>query len=146
MHETLCDILQPIFDTDLEGKIQNHSGECDSFIFSNRTKDLINDLLKLQEEKRLFVSIKIENDRPFYCNTKTDVIGKFKVVITDTIYKDEFCDVRSKAYVLTKPHTHLNGGKREENKPEGKNKNVTKTMETDEIVKCLKWDPNKNNG
>ena len=63
MHETLCDILQPILDTDLEGKIQIHSGECDSFIFSNRTKDLINDLLKLQEEKRLFVSIKIENDR-----------------------------------------------------------------------------------
>ena len=86
------------------------------------------------------------HNRPFYCNTKTDVIGKFKVVITDTIYKDEFCAVRSKAYVLTKPHTHLNGGEREKNKPEGKNKSVTKTMETDEIVKCLKWDPNKNNG
>ena len=68
----------------------------------------------LQEETRLFDFFKIEKDHPFYCNTNTNIIVIFKVVTTDTSYKDKFCALRSEVYASMKPHTQLIGEEREE--------------------------------
>ena len=80
--ETSHDILQPIFG---QNNIQIHCLDYDSFFLSIKTKDLTNDLLKLQEKKDMFDSKKIDEDPPLYCNKNTEVIGKVKNETTDSI-------------------------------------------------------------
>ena len=71
--------------------------DSDSFVINIRN-DLVKQLIKLQEEKELLDFNEIAEDHPLYPNDKTDIIGKFKIEIPDTIYVDKLCALRSKAY------------------------------------------------
>ena len=70
-----------------------------------------------------------------YCNRNTDAIGILKIETPDTVYIDELCALRAKAYAYIKPDTQLSGREPEEKKKlDGFSGNVTKTKK---IVECV---------
>ena len=96
--------------------------DCDSFVLSNKTPDLVKDLIRLQEQKNLFEFGKIAKENATYSKKKTDVIGKFKNETPDTIYIDHFRALRSEAFAYTKPD------EKRKKKINGLIENVTKSI------------------
>ena len=64
----------------------------------------------MQAKKRLFDFIKIDKDHPLNCIKNTDVIGFFKIETPDTIYMEENCALRSKAYAYKKHNIGVKRG------------------------------------
>ena len=54
LYKTYYDTLQTVFDPNLKKNLQLHYIDCDSFVLSNKTDDLIKDLVKMQEENALY--------------------------------------------------------------------------------------------
>ena len=96
--------------------------DCDFFVLSNKTPDLVKDLIRLQEQKNLFEFDKIAKDNAIYSKKNTDVIDKFENETPDTIYIDQFRALRSEAFAYTKPH------EKRKKKINGLVKNVTKSI------------------
>ena len=71
MYQDNDDNLQPFFDPNLEGKLQLRIIDFDSSILSFKTKDLIKDLERLQEEKDMFDFHNFAEDCLLY-SRKTD--------------------------------------------------------------------------
>ena len=99
---------------------------CDSYIFSTTTNDLVKGLIKLQEERDLLHFNKIAKDYPIISDRNTDISGKFKIEILDTIYIDTFCALSSKTYAYNVPNA------KEQKKLKGKTKKDTKTKTFDD--------------
>ena len=94
MYETYFDKLQPYFGLE---NIQLHYMDCDSFVLSIETDNIINDLKNL---KNLFDFSNLDKDHELFSNENKKVIGKFKIETPENIWIDEFIALRSKCYAF----------------------------------------------
>ena len=72
MYATYYDILQQFFCQ----KKHLHYVDCDSFVLSIETNDLVKELITLQEAKNSFDFNKLDKNHPVHCNRNRNVIGK----------------------------------------------------------------------
>ena len=101
MYQDNDDNLQPFFDPNLEGKLQLRIIDFDSSILSFKTKDLIKDLERLQEEKDMFDFHNFAEDCLLY-SRKTDWISKIKIGTSDTTFMMKYRAWRSKLFAFIK--------------------------------------------
>ena len=94
MYETYYDILQPYFGQE---KIQLHYMDCDSFVLSIETENIINDLKNLED---LFDFSNLDKNHELFSNKNKKVVGKFKIETPKNIWIDEFVALRSKCYAF----------------------------------------------
>ena len=94
MYETYYDKLQPYF---REKKLQLHYMDCDSFVLSIETQNIINDLENLED---LFDFSNLNENHELFSNKNKKVVGKFKMETPETIWIDEFVASRSKCYAF----------------------------------------------
>ena len=92
IYETYYDKLQPYFGQE---NIQLHYMDCDSFVLSIETENIINDLKNLED---LFDFSNLDKNHELYKNKK--VVGKFKIETPENIWIDEFVVLRSKCYAF----------------------------------------------
>ena len=83
--------------------------DCDSLIVYFQRRELINLSLKLQEDKDMFDIKIIYQHQLLYCSRNTVVIGKFKTELSDTIFMNELCVMRSKTFAFIKADTKMGG-------------------------------------
>ena len=94
MYETYYDKLQPYFGQE---KIQCHYMDCDTFVLSIETENIINDLKNLQD---LFDFSNLDKNHELFNNKNKKVVGKFKLETPKNIWIDEFVALRSKCYAF----------------------------------------------
>ena len=91
MYETYYDKLQPYI-----GEISKlQYMDCDSFILSFETQNIIRDLKSLED---LFDFSNLNESNELFSNKIKKVVGKFKSETPENIWIDEFVYLRSKAY------------------------------------------------
>ena len=97
MNETYNDTLplQPYFGQE---NIQLHYMDCDSFILSIKSENIINDLKNLED---IFDFSNIDGNHELYSEKNKKVLGKFKIETPKNIFIDEFIALRSKMYALS---------------------------------------------
>ena len=123
MYETYYDILQPYFGQE---NIQLHYMDCDSFILSIETENIINDL---KNHEDLFDFSNLDKNHELFSN-KNKVVGKFKIETPEDIWIDEFVALRSKCYAFK-------CGDNSKNKLKGISKSQSKNIKFEEYKKCL---------
>ena len=94
MYETFYDKFQPRFG---QQNIQLHYMDTDSFVLSVNTKDIIKDLLKLED---IFDFSNLDENHELFSNKNKKVFGKFKIETPENIWIDEFVCLRSKMYAF----------------------------------------------
>ena len=94
MYETYYDKLQPYFGQE---NIQLHYMDCDSFVLSIETQNIINDLKNLEN---LFDFSNLNKNHELFSNKNKKVVVKFKIETPKNIWIDEFVALRSKCYAL----------------------------------------------
>ena len=92
MYETYYDTLQPYFGQE---NLQLHYIDTDGMILSMTTKDINNDLKKLED---IFDFSNLDENHELFSNKNKKIIGKFKIETPKNIWIDEFICLRSKAY------------------------------------------------
>ena len=123
MYETYYDILQPYFG---QQNIQLHYMDCDSFILSIETENIINDLKNLED---LFDFSNLDKNHELFSN-KSKVVGKFKIETPENIWIDEFVALRSKCYAFK-------CGDKSKNILKGISKSQSKNIKFEEYKKWL---------
>ena len=91
MCETNYDTLQPYFGQD---KLQLQYMDCDSFVLSIETQNIIFDFKNLEY---LFDFNNLNEDHEFFGNKNKKVIGKFKIETLKKILDRWICLFKSKA-------------------------------------------------
>ena len=124
MYETYYDKLQPYFG---EENIQLHYMDCDSFVLSIKTQNIINDLKNLED---LFDFSNLNKNHELFSNKNKKVVGKFKIETPENIWIDEFVALRSKCYAFK-------CGDDSKNKLKGISKSYSKNIKFYEYKKCL---------
>ena len=124
MYETYYDELQPYFKHD---KLKLHYMDCDSFVMSIETQNIINDLKNLEN---LFDFSNLNKNHELFCNKNKKVVGKFKMETPENIWIDEFVALSSKCYAFK-------CGNDSKNKLKGISKSYSKNIKFDEYKKCL---------
>ena len=124
MYETYYDKLQPYFG---EENIQLHYMDCDSFVMSIETQNIINDLKNLED---LFDFSNLNKNHELFSNKNKKVVGIFKIETPKNIWIDEFVALRSKCYAFK-------CGDESENKLKGISKSYSKSIKFDQYKKCL---------
>ena len=124
MYETYYDILQPYFGQE---KIQLHYMDCDSFVLSIETENIINDLKNLEN---LFDFSNLNKNHELFSNENKKVVGKFKIETPENIWIDEFVALRSKGYAFK-------CGNDNKNKLKGISKSYSKNIKFEEYYNCL---------
>ena len=94
MYETYYDKLLPYF---RQENIQLHYMDCDSFVLSIKTQNIINDLKNLEN---LFDFSNLDKNHELFSNKNKKVVGKFKIETPKNIWIDEFVALRSKCYAF----------------------------------------------
>ena len=94
MYETYYDKLQPYFGQEI---IQLHYMDCDSFVLSIETENIINDLKNLED---LFDFSGLDKNHELFSNKNKKVVGKFKIETPENIWIDDFVALRSKCYAF----------------------------------------------
>ena len=94
MYETYYDKLHQYFGQD---KLKLHYMNCDSFILSIETQNIINDLKNLEN---LFDFRNLNKNHELFSNKNKKVVGKFKIETPENIWIDEFVALRSKCYAF----------------------------------------------
>ena len=125
MYETYYDKLQPYFKQD---NLKLHYMDCDSFVLTIETQNIINDLKNLEDF--FDFSNFIENHELFSDKNKK-VVGKFKIETPEKIWIDEFVALRSKCFAFK-----CGGGVREI-KLKGISKSYSKNINFEEYYNCL---------
>ena len=123
MYETYYSKLQPYFGQE---NIQLHYMDCDSFVLSIETQNIINDLKNLEE---LFDFSNLDKNQEFFSNQNKKVVGKFKIETPENIWIDEFVALRSKCYAFK-------CGDNSKNKLKGISKSYSRNIKFDEYKKC----------
>ena len=90
MYETYYDTLQPYFGQE---NIQLHYMDCDSFILSIKSENIIKDLKNLED---IFDFSNIDENHELYSEKNKKVLGKFKIETPKNIFIGEFIALRSK--------------------------------------------------
>ena len=124
MYETYYDKLQPYFGQE---NIKLHYMDCDSFVLSIETENIINDLKNLEN---LFDFSNLNKNHELFSNKNKKKVGKFKIETPKNIWIDEFVALRSKCYAF-KCGNDCN------NKLKGISKSYSKNIKFDEYKKCL---------
>ena len=94
LYETYYDKLQPYFGQE---NIQLHYMDCDSFVLSIETENIINDLKNLED---LFDFGNLDKNHELFNKKSKKVVGKFKIETPENIWIDEFVGLRSKCYAF----------------------------------------------
>ena len=84
MYETYYDILQPYF---VQENIKLHYMDCDSFVLSIETQNIIDDLKNLED---LFDFSNLNKNHELFRNKNKKVVGKFKIETPENIWIHEF--------------------------------------------------------
>ena len=92
MYETYYDTLQPYFGQE---KIQLHYMDCDSFILSIKSENIIKDLKNLEN---IFYFSNIDENHVLYSEKNKKALGKFKIETPKKLFVDEFIALTSKMY------------------------------------------------
>ena len=124
MYETYYDKLQPYFRRE---NIQFHYMDCDSFVLSIETENIINDLKNLED---LFDFSNLNESHELFSNKNKKVVGKFKIETPESIWIDEFVALRSKCYAFR-------CGNNSKNKLKGISKSQSKNIKFEEYYNCL---------
>ena len=124
MYETYYDILQPYFGQE---NIKLHYMDCDSFVLSIETENIINDLKNLQD---LFDFSNLDKNHELFSNKNKKVVGKFKIETPENIWIDEFVALRSKCYAFK-------CGDNSKNKLKGISKSYSRNITFEEYHNCL---------
>ena len=124
MYETYYDKLQPYF---RQENIQLHYMDCDSFVLSIETENIINDLKNLED---LFDFSNLDKNHELFSNKNTKFVGKFKIETPKNIWIDEFVALRSKCYAFKCGDTSKKILK-------GISKSQSKNIKFEEYKKCL---------
>ena len=117
--ETYYDKLQPYFGQE---NFQLHYMDTDSFVLSVNTKDIIEDLKKLED---IFDFSNLDKNLEKFINKIKKVIGEFKIETPESIWIDEFICLRSKMYAFK-------CGDDSENKFKGISKSQSKDIKFEE--------------
>ena len=128
MYETY-DKLQKYFEQD---GIQLHYQDTDALVISVRTKDIVNDLDKLQEQYRMFDFSNLDKEHKLFSNDFMKIPGYLKKETPKSLYINNFVCLRSKGYAY---QTELDG---KDNKIEGICKGCKKEISFGQYHKCLK--------
>ena len=94
MYETYYDTLQPYFGQE---NLQLHYMDCESFILSIKSKNIIKDLENLED---IFDFSNIDENHELDSEKNKKVLGKFKIETAKNIFIDEFIVLRSKMYAF----------------------------------------------
>ena len=124
MYETYYDKLQPYFGQE---NIKLHYMDCDSFILSIETQNIINDLKNLED---LFDFSNLNKNHELFSNRNKKVVGKFNIETPENIWIDEFIALRSKCYAFK-------CGYDSKNKLKGISKSYSRNIKFDEYYNCL---------
>ena len=124
LYEPKYDQLQPYFG---EKNLQLRYIDCDSFVLSIETQNIIDDLKNLQD---FFDFSNLDKNHELFSNKNKKVVGKFKIETPVNTWIDEFVALRSKCYAFK----YGDGGK---NKLKGISKSYSKNIKIDEYKKCL---------
>ena len=124
MYETYYDKLQPYF---RQENIQLHYMDCDSFVLSIETENLINNLKNLGD---LFDFSNLDKNHELFSNKNKKVVGKFKIETPENNWIDEFVALRSKCYAFK-------CGNDSKNKLKGISKSQSKNIKFEEYYNCL---------
>ena len=124
MYETYYDKLQPYFGQE---NIKLHYIDCDSFVLSIETENIINDLKNLED---LFDFSNLDKNHELFSNKNKKVVGKFKIETAENIWIDEFVALRSKCYAFK-------CGNNSKNKLKGISKSQSKNIKFEEYYNCL---------
>ena len=103
MYETYYDKLQKYFGVD---GIQIHYQDTDAYIMSIKTKDIVYDLIKLQNQYQMFDFSNFNKEHQLFSNEYEKIPGYLKIETTKSFYIDKFVCLRSKCYAYT---TQLDG-------------------------------------
>ena len=124
MYETYYDKLQPYF-----GQENNklHYMDCDSFVLSIETENIINNLKNLEN---LFDFSNLDKNHKLFSNKNKKVVGKFKIETPKKIWIDEFVALRSKRYAFK-------CGNDNKNKLKGISKSYSKNIKFEQYYNCL---------
>ena len=128
IYETYYDKLQKYFGVD---GIQIHYQDTDAFVMSLKTKDIVSDLSKLQEQYKMFDFSNLYKEHKLFSNEFKKIPGHLKIETPKSFYIDKFVCLRSKCYAYT---TQLDGY---ENKIKGIVKGYKKEILFDQYYKCL---------
>ena len=123
-YETYYDKLQPYFGQD---KLQLHSMDCDSFVLSMKTENIIKDLENLND---MFDFSDSDEDHELFSYKNKRVLGKFKIETPKNIWIDEFVALRSKCCAFK-------CADESKNKLKGCSKSQTKNIIFVEYKSCL---------
>ena len=124
MYETYYDKLQLYFGQE---NIQLHYMDCDSFVLSIETQNIINDLKNLED---LFDFSNLNKNHELFSNKNKKVVGKFKIETPKNIWIDEFVALRSKCYAFRCEDDS-------KNKLKGISKSQSKNIKFEEYYNCL---------
>ena len=133
MYETYYDTLQPYFGQE---NIQLHYMDCDSFILSINSENIIKDLKNLED---IFDFSNIDENHELYSEKNKKVLGKFKIETPKNIFIDEFIALRSKMYAF-KCEDKIE----DKNKLKGISKSQSKNIKFEEYKICLDGDELEN--
>ena len=111
----------------LDKKIKLHYMDCDCFVMSIETENIINDLKNLED---LFDFSNSDKNHELFSNKNEKVVGKFKIETPKNIWIDEFVALRSKCYAFK-------CGNDSKNKLKGISKSYSKNNKFDEYHNCL---------
>ena len=123
-YETYYDKLQSYFEQE---NIQLHYMDCDSFVLSIETQNIINDLKNLED---LFDFSNLDKNHELFSNKNKKVVGKFKIETPKNIWIDEFIALRSKCYAFK-------CGNDSKNKLKGISKSYSRNIKFEEYYNCL---------
>ena len=101
--------------------------DCDSFVLSIETQNIINDLKNLEN---IFDFSNIDGNHELFSNKNKKVVDKFKIETPENIWVDEFVALRSKCYAFK-------CGDNSKNKLKGISKSQSRNIKFDEYYNCL---------
>ena len=101
--------------------------DCDSFVLSIETENIINDLKNLED---LFDFSNLNKNDELFSNRNKKVVGKYKIETPENIWVDEFVALRSKCYAFK-------CGDDSKNILKGISKSYSRNFKFDEYYNCL---------
>ena len=97
MYETYYDKLQKCFTQDSN---QIHCQDTNSFVLSVETKDIVGDLIKLQDHSNLFDFSHLGKEQRLFSNEFKKIPGFLKIETPKSLYINKFVCLRSKYYAF----------------------------------------------
>ena len=126
MYETYYDKLQPYFGQE---NIQLHYMDCDSFILSITSENIIKDL---KNSENVFDFSNIDENHELYSEKNKKIWGKFKIETPQDIFIEEFIALGSKMYAFK-----CKDKEEYKNKLKGISKSQSKNIKFEEYKNCL---------